>query len=135
MRLSKEIVKRIGQHEYYSVERFASDCKAWIAAIKEGRMLCVIQSVSSSGMTRQMEFTSCEKNSKPYYSPYSYRNYSMLFEILGYSVNRSGYVRISGCGMDMVFNTNYCVIHSLCRMGFITKKTCSKLSQMTPTYR
>lgn len=56
-----------------------------------------------------------------------------LFMSLGFSeVNRSGYFRISGCGVDMIFHTNYTIIHNLRSLGFISKKECSHLAQQTP---
>jgi hypothetical protein len=63
-----------------------------------------------------------------------YRQYTCFFKALGYSQakNSDGF-RINGCGMDMVFNTNYCIMHDLKRIGLITPEQCSKLAQETPT--
>jgi hypothetical protein len=93
-------------------------------------MINVIKSVSASGMSRVIKFTSCKKgNNKQYYQ----RNYNCLFIALDYteSRNKDGF-SISGCGMDMVFHTNYSIIHKLHRLGFINKTECEKLAQMTP---
>jgi len=89
--------------------------------------------ITSSGMSRTMKFTSCEFNAKDKRA--SYYNYYCLFIALGYSEARAKnyYFSISGCGMDMVFNTNYNIIHNLKRLGFITDEECRKLAQMTPT--
>ena len=43
------------------------------------------------------------------------------------------YFTIGGCGMDMIFHTNYTIIHRLYKLGFMTKKECEKLCQMTPS--
>jgi len=45
---NKELSKKIDSISYYSVENFISDVKAYISAIKERRMLCVIESVAPS---------------------------------------------------------------------------------------
>ena len=126
----KELSKAMGKISYYDTERFISDCQDYVAAIKSGRMLCVIGSVSSSGMSRTIKFSSCEKGKERSW----YRNYNCLFLSLGYTEAKKGwgYFRIGGCGMDMVFHTNYSIIHDLCRFGFITKKECDSYAQMTP---
>ena len=94
-------------------------------------MINSIDSVSSSGMSRTIKFLSCEKSKTNFY----YRNYFGFFLALGYTPknDRSNYFRISGCGMDMIFHTNYTIIHRLTRLGFLTKKECSILAQKTPS--
>ena len=121
------------QNEYYNTADFLNDAKSYIKAIKENRMICIIESVSSSGMSRVLRFVSCEKN-KYHKNHFNYRNYSLFFKTLGYSQakNSDGF-RVNGCGMDMVFNTNYCNIHDLKRLGLLSKKDADKLCQMTPT--
>jgi hypothetical protein len=112
---------------YYGTEKeesFLNCAKDYIAAIRQKRMICVIRSVSKSGMSRVLKFHSFEK-------PYI-RNYYSLFIALGYRKVDNGF-RISGCGMDMIFHTNYSIIHDLCRLGFITKDECNGLAQKTPT--
>ena len=102
----------------------------YIKAIKEGRVICSIGSVSSSGMSRTIKFLECSKGNNKYY----YLNFFLLFKLLGYSeVKKQGhYFRINGCGMDMVFNTNHNNIHRLKDLGFITVKECETLAQQTP---
>jgi len=129
---NKELLKAIAgtNNEYYNVEDFISDAKKYIKAIKEGRMICIIESVSSSGMSRVLKFNSCEKGTKTF----SYRSYSLLFKTLGYKQARNSWgFTISGCGMDMIFHTNYTIIHQLHKYGLLNKKDCDKLAQMTPT--
>ena len=127
----KEILKTL-QKIGYTDKGFTDDCKSYIKAIEENRMLCNVANVSSSGTTRILKFSSCEKikKSKNYY----YRNYSTLFRILGFSESKEiGYFRITGCGMDMIFATNYSIIHYLKKIGFIDERTCEILAQKTPT--
>lgn len=127
----KDVMKRISKLNYYSPEQFVKDAQKYISAIEQRRMVCIIHSVSQSGMSRTMSFHSCEKYKEK--GRYGYRQYACLFLSLGYreSNNRYGFL-IGGCGMDMVFATNYNVIHALYRRGFMDKKTCERLAQATP---
>ena len=127
---NKEIMKAINSNNYYTAEHFVSDAKQYIAATKERRMICIIKSVSASGMSRNLKFLSAEGKTK---REIYHRQYINLFIALGYKeVDNSGTFRISGCGMDMVFNTNYNIIHDLKRLGFISDEECRKLAQITP---
>lgn len=127
---NKEIQKNLKKLNYYDANRFISDCKTYIKAIKERRMLCIIKSVSNSGMSRVIKFSSPQKSND---GKFYYRNYNCLFIALGYSEakNQDGF-RINGCGMDMVFHTNYCIIHDLFRLGLINEKDKQVLAQETP---
>lgn len=127
----KEILKAINKDQYYTIDQFINDGQRYIKAIKERRMICSIGSVSSSGMSRTIKFVECSKGK----IGYNYLNFFAFFRVLGYTaVNKYGdYFRIGGCGMDMIFHTNYTIIHKLHRLGFINKPICDNLSQMTPT--
>ena len=127
----KEIVKLLEKVGHYTVEDFVRDAKIYIKAIKERRMLCIIHKVASSGMSRTISFHSCQH----YKTGYGYRQYWCLFKSLGYTEargNRDAF-SIGGCGMDMIFHTNYTIIHRLYRLGFLNKKQCATLAQATPT--
>lgn len=128
----KELQKNLKKLNHYSNQQFIDDAKKYISAIKQRRMLCIIKSVSSTGMSRVIKFNSCEagrdKNS------FWYRQYICLFIMLGYGKETdNGGFRINGCGMDMIFHTNYSIIHQLTNLGFLTKSECATLCQMTPT--
>lgn len=127
---NKEVIKNINTLNYYSVEQFISDAKQYIKAIKEERMICIIKKVRASGMSRNLKFISAEQGKdKRFY----HRQYICLFTALGYKeVERTGTFKINGCGMDMVFNTNYNIIHDLKRLGFISDELCRVLAQKTP---
>ena len=130
----KEIVKLIAKKlNHYTVEQFVSDAQRYIKAIREGRMINSIGSVSASGMSRTIKFMSCEQYKDG--TNHNFRQYWAFFTALGYSEARSkdGYFSISGCGMDMVFHTNYSIIHKLKSLGFITDDECRTLAQQTPT--
>lgn len=127
--IPEEIAKNIAKLNYYDEKQFIQDAKTYIKAIKERRMLCVIKSVSASGMSRILKFNSCEvgKNGA------NYRQYSCLFIALGFSeVKNKDAFRVHGCGMDMVFDTNYRIIHMLKRIGLIDDQECRELAQLTP---
>lgn len=131
---NKDLQKSLSKvnNDYYTTESFLDDAKKYIQAVKEGRMLCVIESVSNSGMSRNLKFNSCEKNqnSKNHY----YRNYTLLFTALGFTRVKDSYsFRIGGCGMDMIFHTNYTIIRKFLNLGIINEKQAKALEQMTPT--
>lgn len=129
----KEIMKVINKGAYYSVESFIESAERYLKAIKERRIICSIGSVSSSGMSRTIKFLAPEFNKHS--KQFQYLNFFSMFKILGFTEARSKnrYFSISGCGMDMIFHTNYTIIHKLERLGFISKKQCAELAQMTPT--
>jgi len=108
-----------------NVKLFIRDSIEWINAIENKSMLCVVKSVSKSGMSRSFYYTS--------FNSY-YRQYSCFLKSLGYSETRNNRdcITVSGCGMDMNFNTNYNIIHNLKTLGFLTSAQCSVLSQNTP---
>ena len=131
--LSKEVLKNIAKNTYYSDEQFISDAQKWVNAIKEGRMLCNIISVSSSGMSRQMKFVSFEPSTEQGGKGW-FRQYNSMLQALGFRYNKAKYcISVSGCGMDMIFHTNYTIIHDFKRMGIITDAECQYLCQQTPT--
>ena len=113
-----------------TADDFIVNATRYIKAVSEGRMMCVIDSVSRSGMSRVMHFSefNIEREIGRVY------HFWNLFKALGYSEsrNKNGFL-INGCGMDMVFNTNYNIIHTLQNLGFLTKAQCDKLAQKTPT--
>jgi hypothetical protein len=109
--------------------RFESNAKRYIKSIRDGRMLCIIDSVSSSGMSRTLKFVECNGKAGNYH----YYNFYWLFDNLGYQkVKNSDLFRVFGCGMDMVFATNYNIIYTFKNLGLITNKTADNLSQKTP---
>ena len=124
----KEIMKRINKEKYYSVDDLISDIQTYINAVKSGRISYEVITVSKSGMSRTIKITSCEKTDK---NQFYYRQYQVMLSVLGETVV-SGYsdtIRVYGCGMNMLFHTNYCLIHTFCRLGFISKKQCAVLAQ------
>lgn len=130
---NKEIQKGISKLNYYSEERFIQDASLYIKAIKEGRMICSIPHVSKSGMSINIKFLECAKRYKS--NTYNYNNFFAFFKALGFTEARQKdhSFTVGGCGMDMVFHTNYTIIHRLFSLGFINYYQCESLAQMTPT--
>ncbi len=129
---NKELMKAISKNNFLTPESFIENALIYIKAIKENRMICKIDSVSKSGMSRTLKFLSCEKN-KHYNKTFYYRQYISFFEALGYTFNDRDCFRINGCGMDMVFHTNYTIIHRLGRLGILNPKEVEILAQKTPS--
>lgn len=126
IKLSNEIKKTISKDEYYTEDRFISDCKIYIKAVASGRINYEVTHVSNSGMSRNISITSYEGTMKKG----GYRSYYSMLNALGYSfASRSHDIKVSGCGMDMCFGTNYNIIHSLKSMKFISKAKCDILAQ------
>jgi len=121
------------KNEYkIEIETFIDHAKRYIKAIKENRMICSIGSVSKSGMSRTIKFVELAKSDTS--ERHHLYNFYQFFEVLGYSkVKDSDYFRIGGCGMDMIFYTNYKIIHNLKRLGLVSDDECKTLSQNTPS--
>ena len=113
---------------------FERHAKRYIKAIKERRIICAIDKVSASGMSRTLKFLESSRGSYEGKTRYSLLNFYEFFCMMEYKpVNsQSDYFRIIGCGMDMVFATNYYIIGKLERLGFLNAKLSSELRQATP---
>ena len=130
---NKELKRNInnnfyGQSEEERQTAFIDNAKRYIKAIKEGRVICNIASVSKSGMSRNIKFLECSGRK----SNYHYSSFYSLFKSLGYASKDDNF-RINGCGMDMIFHTNYTNIHNFKSLGLISAKQCSVLAQRTPS--
>ena len=113
------------------IETFINNAKRYIKAIKENRMICAIGSVSKSGMSRNIKFVELAKSDTS--DKHQLYNFYQFFDVLGYTkVKNSDYFRIGGCGMDMIFHTNYTIIHNLKSIGLVSVDECKTLSQNTP---
>lgn len=125
------IVKGYNKKNNYPMEEatFIDHALRYIKAIKEGRMLCSIGSVSKSGMSRTIKFLEMSGGEGKHFL----YNFYQFFDALGYTkIKDSDYFRIGGCGMDMIWHTNYSIMHDLKRLGFIDNDECSTLAQASP---
>lgn len=127
---SPKLYKAIQAEKYTDINNFVENADRYIEAIEQGRMICSIDTVSKSGMSRTLKFMECNGSKRSF----RYYNFYLFFRLLGFQQvpNRDTF-RVNGCGMDMVFATNYDIIHTLHRLGFINAKECEHLAQQTPT--
>ena len=127
---NKEIQNNLKKLYGFNSEDFIMNAERYIKSCKENRIFCVIHSVSKSGMSRKLSFYESTFNED---GRGGFLNFNALFIALGYSDrNRDGKFTVNGCGMDMVFHTNYSIIHSLYNLGMITNEECEILAQNTP---
>lgn len=122
--------QKLKKTDYYTNEDFYNDAVRYIQSVKQNRMMCNIHSVSRSGMSRNLRFFEMDGNKKEGYRIYTF--YAFFLSLGFKKVNDNDAFRIYGCGMDMVFHTNYTIIHELHHLGFLSKKQCAKLAQKTP---
>lgn len=125
--LSKEIEKRLSKEEYYTKEMLLSDIQTYIKALKEGRVQYLVISVSSNGMNRNILVQSCEQNKNT--NNFYFRQFSRMFEMLGYKLNKDYNIKVSGCGMNMLFATNYNLIRTFKNMNIISSAEAEILAQ------
>ena len=126
--LKKEMLKAIDNMDYYTQEDFIRDCNIYIKALKSGRLQYRVTNVSKSGMSRDILISSYEGSMNKGY----YRNYTLMLEVLGYKFasKYSSEIKISGCGMNMLFATNYNIIRTFKSIGLINQKSCDVLAQL-----
>lgn len=88
---------------------------AFIKAVEDGRLICVIKSVSKSGMSRNVTFKEIENLSgQPCIFPLDH-----FLNAMGYPYARNGEgITLKGCGMDLIFKAIYDVLDELRRNGF-----------------
>ena len=123
----KELLKNI-KNSSCEIDTFINNAQRYIKAIKENRMACIIVSVAPSGMSRNLKFIEANPKKGAYSCFY---NFYSLFKCLGFRDVNDAF-RVSGCGMDMIFHTNYTIIHYLGRLGFLAKNEVKVLCQKTP---
>jgi len=130
IQLTKEMQKNISKLNHYSIDQFERDCKEWIEAIRMNRTICIVESVSASGMSRTFKYLSYVPNDNRSY----FRTWYCFLSVLGYSFKKDSHaIKVGGCGMDMNFATTYNIAHSLKSLGIISKEECEVLAQQTPS--
>ena len=118
-----------GKEYPYEFDSFVNDCKRYISATKQNRLICTINHVSQSGMTRHMKFVEMKKASRNHFN---IRNFYQMLDVFGFRFKNDSMV-VNGCGMDMVFSTHYNIIRDIKRLGIITLNTCIVLEQKQPS--
>lgn len=84
-------------------------------SMKDKQIVCSIQSVSKSGMTRKMDFYFISDNRLIYCN-------KLIAEIAGYSRDKKGSLIVKGCGMDMIFSVLYNFNMSVLKLKGFTYK-------------
>lgn len=130
---NKNLLKSIDKSFYGNdlnekIQMFIDNANRYINAIEEKRVFCIIYKVSASGMSRNLAFFEHTFDAK--HKQGNIYNFHCLFKSLGFSEAKEGF-RVNGCGMDMVFHTNYTIIHQLNNLGF--NMNCATLAQKTPS--
>jgi hypothetical protein len=72
--------------------------KDLLLRMKNKKLICNISRVSRSGMSRTMKFFFIGKNGN------LYNVTNIIASITDQNINKNGELRVSGCGMDMVFH-------------------------------
>lgn len=125
----KHLIKALDKMDWDTNE-FIKQAQRYIKAVKQRRLMCIIGRVSQSGMSRTMKFLEFGT----YKGKGHVYQFWAFFKVTGHTEARNNrdYFSIGGCGMDMVFHTNYVMIHKLHSLGFISKAQCERLAQETP---
>jgi hypothetical protein len=129
---NKEIQKSIKKVSLFSNDDFYENAVRYINAVRENRIICAIGSVSRSGMSRTIKFMESSHNKET--NRTNWYNFQSFFKAIGYKNSKSdySYFTVNGCGMDMIFHTNYSIIHQLGNLEFLDKEEVQKLAQNTP---
>lgn len=86
-----------------------------LESMKDKQIVCSIQSVSKSGMTRKMDFYFITDNQLIYCN-------KLIAEIAGYNRDKKGSLIVKGCGMDMIFSVLYNFNMSVLKLKGFTHK-------------
>jgi len=110
-----------GDTEQQKIKEFVDTAKRYIKAVEERRLVATIGKVAPSGLSRTIKFVEVQKN-------VGTLNFYVFFKTLGFEqVKNSNYFRVHGCGMDMIFDTNYKIVMRLKNCNIIKEKTANKL--------
>lgn len=134
MNTTKEIVNTLNGNEYlqrnikkslhYTTEDFIKDAQRYVKAIQEGRMFCVVHSVSKKGMYTDLSFYAHELNSN---NTYTLLNYIRFFKALGYMEGKEGF-RISECDKNTTSLVNISICQTLRNLGLLSSDEFNLLS-------
>ena len=113
------MAKKDNVAEFLQSEDGKRNAERFIKALKEGRLVCSVKHVSSSGTSRIISFCEVSKVGKTY----TLYQFNWFFKQLGWTYVDSWHaIRVGGCGMDMVFYTIESVCSTLQYHGFKVPK-------------
>ena len=102
---------------YLKSEEGQRNGKRFIKALKERRIICSVKHVSNSGMSRAIAVREVVKLKE--LNQYAIYQFDWFIRNLGWTyVDSDNAIRVSGCGMNMVFHLLYCVCGRLEHEGF-----------------
>ena len=107
------------------VNSFYDNAKRYIDALKQGRLIYIVKHVSKSGMSRDIYIAELVKAR---HDGFRVMTFHALLKDLGYTF-KDDCIHVKGCGMDMLFATNYDIIQTLYALRLINKVECDILSQ------
>lgn len=114
---------------YLESEDGKRNAERFIKALREGRMVCSVKHVNSTGTSRVISFCEMKSwtvNRKRHWAIYQF---NWFFKNLGFRYDDSwDAIRVGGCGMDMIFGTLYNVCGTLQYHGFKLPKDWSSLA-------
>jgi len=117
--------------EYDNVQDLLTDAKIYTSAVRQGRAVCIVHSVASSGMSRKVSLRVMQKSS--YGNSFSFLNFNSFAHLVtGDRLDKDHQLIITGCGFDVVWDLNYRICNTLCSLGFINQKDCAELAQNRP---
>ncbi len=126
---NERISKRIKSLNYYNESDFIRDFNSYYHAAMNGTLIYSVASVSSDGLSRTIKINYLERaeNSKRFYL----YNFWGLLKCLGFRMSRKyeSAVCVSGCGMDMVFDTHYRICSCMQTLGMIDEEEFRVISQ------
>jgi hypothetical protein len=130
--LTKKVIEHIKKYDdSLTVEYIVNEMKDYSKASAEGRVFCVIDSVSKSGMSKTLLFYMMKK--EKYSKKYHVRPFYSLMRFCGYKQNqRTGYFRVHGTGLDLVYHTHSELIDTCAYYNIITKDEARLLKREVP---
>lgn len=115
---NKEIESAVNAMEYYDIKGFVKDCKRYVKAVKDQRLIMSIKKVSSNKISRTI--CVCEF-AKSVTGGHCLNRFSCFLICLGHKLNKDGDVIIRGCNMDMVFALHMNICRFLLSLGVISE--------------
>lgn len=126
---SERIMKRIESMNYYGESDFIRDLESYYHAATNGTLLYNVAKVSSNGTSRTIKINYLEKSESS--NRYFVYNFWSMLKCLGFRMSRKyeSAVCVSGCGMDMVFDTHYRICSCMQTLGMIDEEEFRVISQ------
>ncbi len=109
----------------------ASECgtreaNRFIQALEERRIFAIVRHVSSTGMTRYIDFREVATDAS---GRINFYNFTYFLESMGFKYSDKYYShKVEGCGMDMIFHTLNYIAGTLKHYGFDVPENYAELA-------